>query len=759
MIRCPKCNKELEDGSLFCDECGSPVGEPAPQETAPAGNGAAFGGTAPIGGAAPASETASIGGAAPASETAPIGGAAPAGGTAPIGGAAPAGQKVCPVCGRLLPADALFCDGCGANMGVSPAATEAPGADGKSGKKGKGKAIYLILAAAVVLCVAVVAVLAFGLMGKGGRGTDYAMYIKEKELFYSDLKKKGEQITDDLVDEGDISNADFAGNAYSISQYVVRSEDGSKLFYPDMLSEKDNGFTLYWNRVDRSGDEAHKIDSDVLEYRVDDKASYVIYRKDGDKLYSYSLKKQDKEKIASDVMGFAASDDGKTVYYVLNDGTVYLWTRSGGSERVDSDVHHVEALSEDFRTVYYIKEDNLYQKKIGKDREKIDSDVTRVLRVYDSDHIYYLKDWDELTADMVIVDDKKDEDENLQEPSSYFSITPEEQEAYEAKRRRNDLREDLEEYFEENRYSSLSVLCYYDGRDKEEILEGVMSANVAVKGEAVLVAALDQDNMEPKKLSRVEQDDIWIGSAVDEVLRESCVYTLAEGAKTIDLDIDPEENIYDCSIDSDGNRILYLTDYDGEKDEGDLYQITVKNGKASESELVASDAYAYRFGFTEDSCLYYEDVKDGEGDLYIGDESVAYDVYVYLGVTEDSGDCYYLTDYNSDKQRGTLYRYSGGKSVKIADDVHRYDTLGDGRVLILNDYSMDSYRGQLCLYSGKKLETLDDDVVCILQQAGQSASLYNWYKQESASEETASYEPQRPAAESVEASSEAPARL
>ncbi len=730
MIRCPKCNKELEDGSLFCDECGSPVGETAPAEAAPVENEAAPAGAAPAeNGAAPAEAAPAENGTAPAEATPAENGAAPAG-AAPAGTAS-AGQKVCPVCGRLLPIDALFCDGCGAS--VFSAAPEIPDAGAEGGKSGKRRTTYLI-AAAAALCVVVLAVVFLGLLGKGGRGADYAMYIKEKELFYSDLKKSAAQVTDNLVEEGELSNADFAGGVSSLSQYIVRSKDGKKVFYPDRLSEGESGFTLYWNRVNRSSDEAQKIDSEVLEYHVDDSASYVIYRRDGDNLYSYSLKKQDKEKIASDVRGFAASDDGKTVYYILEDGTVYLWIRGKGSEKVDSDVYHVEALSEDFETVYYIKEGNLYQKEIGKEREKIDSDVTEVLRVYDSDHIYYLKEWDELTADMVIDDDKREEDENLQEPS-YYSSSQADWDAYAAKERRDDLREELENYFDEDSDFDLSVLCYYNGREKEEILEGVWVGNVASQGEALLVETLDLDNMDPEKLSRVEEDGIGLRQAIEDVLQASCVYGLVRGKEMIPLDMDPEEGIYDCRLDNDGDRLLYIADYDGEKGEGDLYQITVKNGKASESELVASDVYAYNFRWTEDSCLYYEDVKEGEGDLYIGDESVAYDVSVYSGVTEESGAYYYLTDYNSDKERGTLYCYDGGKPVKIADDVHHYDVLGGGRVLLLNDYSMDKYKGQLCLYSGRKLETLDDDVVCVLQQTGQYVSLYGYWSYDAEYEE------------------------
>lgn len=530
-----------------------------------------------------------------------------------------------------------------------------------------------------------------------GSKTDYAMYIKEKELFYSNLKQKTpSQVTEKLVDEADVTNSDFR-YGYNLSSYIVTSEDGKLLFFPDEISEDDDGVTLYYNKLSKLDGDATKIDSDVYGYVVSDNAAYVTYIKGEDTLYSYNLKKADKEKIAGDVEGFAASEDGKQVYYVNDEGTLYLWTMGKDKEKIDSDIYSVSYISDDFKTVYYIKEDNLYKRELKKEREKLASDVSSVVKVYDSGSMYYLKETEEeVSMDLFVTDDMEGEDYVF-------------------------LRDIMEDYTPD---VNIAVLCYYDGK-KETELSGVFSGTnyFASDAETVIFSMIDLEAIEKVKLSKVIEKDLSFYEVIDEAVQEATSYCLAQQGEVTVMDV---EDLYSLRIDSDGERILYLTDYDSEEEEGDLYMMTVKNGKLSDAELVESDVYSRSFGFVGNSYKYYIDVKDYEGDLYIDDKAVAYDVYVSSD-TSDSGVYYYYTDYDREKSRGTLNSYEKGKSARVAEDVYDFYTIGDKRVLILSNYSTSKYKGELYLYAGNKLKAIDDDVVCILRSYSYNAKgIYNY---------------------------------
>ncbi|MCD7836516.1 MAG: zinc-ribbon domain-containing protein [Lachnospiraceae bacterium] len=649
MIKCPMCNKELEDDAKFCDECGTPIPEMPQQEAA----------------AEPEMEEAK-------QQTA-----------------------FCPNCGKPLPADSLFCDECGANLSAVSGVdnvnyyeeTEQQG--GKNGKK------TAVLAVIIALCILVAAGVIALLKAGSGSNDSYALYVKEKELFYSNLKKSL-QVSDKFIDDSNISNLDVANAAGGLAIYIKKSENGKYLFFPDRINDEDDGFSLYYNKISNLDGDNTKIDSGVLSYEINDDASYVTYLKEGDTLYSYNIKKADKEKVSADVEGYAVSEDGKQIYYVNDEGTLYLWTMGKDKEKVDSDIYRVVSISDDFKTVYYIKGESIYRKVQTKEREKLASDVSSVLYTYDSGCIYYLKDVDtEFTMDMFVVDDMDND---------YISS-------------------ELEEYTPN---LNLYMLCYYDGDEENEL--GYMRGgyySVAAGEEAVAFLTVNPEEFEKVKLSKVYNDNsLW--EIAYSVADDASSYVLAQGSKLITLDIDIEE-IYDFCINSDGNKIMYLCDYDYEDSEGDLYMITVKNGKVSSQEELESDVYYYGYGFVGDSYLYYVDVKDGKGDLYIDGEEVAYDTYIWSGVM-DSDVYYYYTDYDYDKEKGTLNSYENGKTVKIADDVHDFELLENGNVLVLDNYSLSKYRGELHLYTGSKLKAMDDDVVCILgSNADYVRSIYYYY--------------------------------
>ena len=98
------------------------------------------------------------------------------------------------------------------------------------------------------------------------------------------------------------------------------------------------------------------------------------------------------------------------------------------------------------------------------------------------------------------------------------------------------------------------------------------------------------------------------------------------------------------------------------------------------------DSGASSVGFVPGDCIYFKEVNEerGRGILYFKGKKIAEDVT--LGSPVASGkSLFYFTDYSGNKS-GTLYRYGGRKSKKVADDVHAFAVTGNGSVVFTGDF-------------------------------------------------------------------------
>ena len=130
------------------------------------------------------------------------------------------------------------------------------------------------------------------------------------------------------------------------------------------------------------------------------------------------------------------------------------------------------------------------------------------------------------------------------------------------------------------------------------------------------------------------------------------------------------------------------------------------NNKAHNSIVVHCDEH----------CSYdEEDSLNNKGDLYMNQSRVDYDVRLtseaYVAKDEK---IVYITDWNSEKEYGTLKVYQDGKATKINDDVFEYGLSLGGEVVYLYDYSTTYYKGDLYVYRKGKTEKLDMDVIALM---------------------------------------------
>ena len=704
MITCPKCGKELQDGTKFCDDCGAQIFE----------------------------------------------------------------TIFCPSCGAQTSTEFKFCQKCGASIEEE---SPAPAQEEKGQKSSPLKAVpkkTLMMGAAGVVVLLVLIFAISSLMG-GGSKDNYGLYLKDGEIFYTDLSHEGIEVTSRLTGGQSYSDSALSELSSGLSRYIAFSENGKRIFFPDRLDSSGSGVTLYYRDLNKSSEEAAKIDSDVVMYAVNAAGNRMIYLKDqGSSGALYVSDLEDKEKIDSDVVSFYVADDCKKVGYLTSENDFYVWNGGEDSVKLASGITTLEYVSDDLSQIYYIKDESLYkQVESSEDREKIASDVSMVVNIYDSGEVYYTKAEDTQTSLMDYVNDdmaaadasitQPEYPEYPESPDYPYSWNYDTTEAYEAARAEYDaayeeyqatcdrLREEYNQAYDEYRAkinrdsmrerlqsatmdsTQYSLYCY-NGSEETQVTDALADEwdiTWASDAPVMVVKIYSQSDVQKVNLSEVESY-YDVQEMVEEALYSSAEWYVLSGTT---LSAITQNDAKSFILSSDGTTACFLDDV-GEDGTGDLYKLTVSGDKAGSSELCDSDVSAYESVSIEDNHLfYYKNVKDdNRGDLYMDAQEVDYDVRLGWRVYFD-GKLYYYTDWNSEREYGTLKCFDGKEAEKIADDVNDCDFTAEGDLLYLYDYSTSSYTGTLYRYAGGKAEKLDDDVMALLFRYGndiKGGMYYGW---------------------------------
>ena len=524
-----------------------------------------------------------------------------------------------------------------------------------------------VMFGAIGIAVIAVLIIAISLFSDVGKSNDnVVLYIKEQEIFVSDLKKgsKAWQLTSRLIgEESPISSryedVEYASDVLSVSTCV--SEDGKYIFFPDKIGDADcDGSKLYYREVDKPEGEAIKIDSEVRDYTFNTAATLVSYLKgEEENLYQYKIDEGSKCKIASGVIDYWVSDDGSKTCYLSDDDSLYLKYTDKDKEIIARKVSSVEYLNDEITTIYYIKNDSLYKQVEGEDRIKIAPDVHSVLKIYDSGEIYYLKSEPEELLPM----DKG----TIEQPV----------------------------------YS----LCYFNGTEETVITDTFVEYDI------------EYDN----SYEIAENAAVIAYEAYDQSHLESERYIAVKDTATV---VEQQENATDFTINADGTIVYYIDNILNDKDYGELYRIDITNGVIGKPELYDFDVSSICCFVNGSKLQYFKDYKtsenydDSEDEMYIDKVRVGNDVTVYHnykpGYYDDCDKVFYLTDWDNDKKCGTLKVYQGDKVTKIADDVYDYVVTNEGRAIYLSDYSLQYHMGELSEWNKGKTRKIDDDVMSII---------------------------------------------
>lgn len=553
-------------------------------------------------------------------------------------------------------------------------------------------------------------------------------------------------MTSRLAYSEDLDNATLAYMNDVLGMLTCLSEDGKYIFFPDKI---DDGISIYYREIAKPESETIKIDSDILSYTVNTSATMVTYLKgDEGNLYQYKLAEDTKDKIASEVVNFEVSDDGNQIAYINSEGSFYLKNADKDTEKIASEVSSIEYLSDDFKTVYYIKEGSLYKQVEGEDKEKLASDVYDVIKIYETGEIYYLSsEGSEISLMDYVIDDMQDTDASITEPTYpdilvyypdypswgrfrddevYEAVCEEWTHAYDeydaacnayyAKLSRDELRAALAEAtLEQSSYS----LCFYNGAEATVVTDAFVGNDLyldytcASDAPVIIYEAYNQSNPEEVNLSEIESIND-IEDMVKAALFSSAErYVAVKDAATV---VEQEKKATNFVINSSGTAVYYIDNIPDEKDYGELYSISIAKGVVGKAEVYDSDVYAGYCSFVDDDkFVYYKDYKNDKGELYVNKTKIDYDVNAASAlVYSDLDKVIYFTDWDDDKQYGTLKIYQNGESVRVADEAHACSAMDDGRILYLYDYSTNYCSGELHVWENDETRKIDDDVAGIV---------------------------------------------
>jgi len=447
---------------------------------------------------------------------------------------------------------------------------------------------------------------------------------------------------------------------------------------PNFILYTSDGHTFY---AEGSSYKPQQLGDELTMVQINEDADkYLMKDEDGD-LYYYELGDEEALKLDSEAYDIYVNEDFDLVTY--RKGDVIYQHDLDEKEKIASDVDDIVAVSEDGKIIYYYEEAQssesedddedepvrtLYVKKGSKEAEKIGEIEDVAMVTEDLETIYY-KDDDALFRKTI-----GKEKEKLASGILELYNVSEEGTAYYAKGEEDEENDETEVTF-----------CYFDG--KKEIALGEKMTLEYYGG----LCAPERDVAIFRGMEPDEEDPVyWV--AVEDTLT------------VVEEDLDRL-----AAIDAEGSKLYYFVDVNDEN-EGDLYCIEI-GSKPGKGEKVDSEVSTYDVSILgEDTLVYFKDISEEHGEMYVNGKAADVDVFAEsLIYHEDEDLILYFTDYNEEKNQGTL-RIFDGKAESIMDDVYRAYFTPDGDVVFLVDYNTEKGRGELYVWTGSKPKKIADDV-------------------------------------------------
>lgn len=644
---------------------------------------------------------------------------------------------------------------------------------------------YIVITLIVILFLIIVFTLIFSFIRNYIISKSYEIFFKNGEIvyinYYTEVEK---QISNDLLNGHDFINSNV--NMLDFQNFIKISNDKKRIFFCD------SEMSLYCYKTNETMEYADKIDSNITEYSIDKNGKSLIYLKNSD-LYFFNLQKNKKQRIAKNVSAYKVSKDFKKVDYRTLKNDCFLWYPSTQkSVQWANNISTIEYISKDLTTFYYTINNSLYRYHEGeKKSQKIAADVTKVLTVYETGEVYYMKtSGQEQTFMNFVSDDFAEKDAMAQEPklSSYdFSEQLGKKPVREDFSSESDYLSALGDYEASQYYLPQKEhtawyrdFCIYEDTIYRDSLRQTLSGenikpiyslyysngtketlvceNVLFDEEQIQYAAnqpvISFQKYEPKEIEKTKLSEIIdldeFYNRIYQALYGKVDQCVAVKEKLI---VANWSNVDEIFISPGGTTIYYLDRFSGydlensntddeNPNKGKLYQISIVGQTIEQPKLYADNISIVAPCFLQDnSIVYYKNTSEKtasgnepcmSGDLYMGKTLIDYDVLFVNHLEKIADTIFYLIDFDKKTHVSTLMTYHDGERTKIADDVYDFRAISDKNIVYLHDYENDTHtlngsRSTLSIYHNGETKPLAYDVFSLQTSYSDYASLYGPY--------------------------------
>ncbi len=515
--------------------------------------------------------------------------------------------------------------------------------------------------------------------------------------------------------------------ADDVDSYYV-SEDEKSIIYMTFDSD------LYQTNFE----EKDKLGSDVYDYYVSPDGKTVCWLTSDSDLYIQEIGGE-KEKVDSDVDYIVEHSENLDTLIYRSEDKVYRYKKGEKEEKLISDASSVVAAYESGEIYYMVSEEHPMSDLVEDDMAAEDADIMDPDDLenpaYDLEYPDY-DDYEDYDAYWDAYDAYWDEYYELDDAywEEYYALW----DAYDAKQERDWIREDLEEYT----YTTYS-LYYFNGTEEVLVAENVTDSYSYYAASDKAVVAFETVDAEISKLKLSEMDyyetSIW--SLYDDMIEDGEInlQVAVGGTATVVETQDDQVSIEDMS--EDGKTLLFIdnAEYDEVYDEywdetteefvsGDLYKVTIGDTPGT-PELVTEAVYSAYFNY-DGKIVTSADVDDEDYTAVVSVDGTEIGEMRRHSMTwnEKTGEMLYFTDWDSEDQCGTLMLWKDGESTEIKDDVYEAQFTANGDIIYLYDYNVDKEKGDLYRYTGKDEDVLiDEDVQYLLNSADMSEQYRTYY--------------------------------
>ncbi len=541
-----------------------------------------------------------------------------------------------------------------------------------------------------IILFMVISVLLVSCMKKEPEGAaDYAFYVKDGEIFYTELSNVDpKQLTENMSESDNPDEWDRAiFNTAVVNDIVI---------FPDFMKEGSGSIDLYYRELNNPDAKNQKLAEKCSIRQLAPKTPVIYYEKevsDGIELYEWDFEKS--ALVAENPEHILYANDGKSIVFLDNKG---LFIKQAGKEKekLDSNVEYLWFANSDLSRIFYAKNDgSLYQ--ISDGVAQMIAEDTYYILFYESGDGYYLTKREGPKFVDVLEDDIP------------------------AEKSKDALRQEIRETKEDA--VDIYDLWYYDGKKSVKLDENFvfwknskpqydLSGYPLPKRSGLIFESYNKKNFGKIKLSEVDSLRELEGEIYTRLHETADIYATRKANIRLANEVKGGE-VY---VDYDGRGIDLYKEPNRENFTGDLYRINF--GEEVEETRFVAEHVMMGSAFSDlkgnDGYMLHGESELGD-DLYIGgkkvDEKVE-SVYSYLPSAEKY--LLYMSDLDRDKFTGTLKLYQDGKVTIIDEHVGEIIVLKSA-LLYLKKEKPSVNEGTLYYYDGERSHRIDDKVSSLVE--------------------------------------------